>query len=79
MTIDKLQIEIGTILPNQAEVLAVDTDNYIVLAMLRNEFVTWEYNPANLSTYWGHYHSSIPAAVVDFQTRINTKRIISND
>jgi hypothetical protein len=59
------------ILPNGAEVLAIDRTAGIVLAKFRGrEFVTWGLDRKD-NCFWGHYFDeNIVAASKDFEARV---------
>jgi hypothetical protein len=59
------------ILPNGSEIIAIDYEKEIVLALSRkNEFVTWSYNDTLDTTSNGHYFANIIQARDDFCKRV---------
>ena len=77
-------IEVGTILPNGAEVIEAKlteahlttdgqvAENGVVLCRSQGEYVTWAYHlegDGPVGTFWGHYSTTITDACLDYAGR----------
>jgi len=61
----------GDRLENGAKIL--ERSGAVVLCSFGREFVTWRIDMDG-HAYWGHYHKTVSAAVIDYEKRVSDGR-----